>query len=238
MTKKLDHRFWAKYFKVYDVLNMVIPYQELLDNIVKEAEIKKNDFVLDAGCGTGNLSMKCKSAGAKVFGIDYCIEALDRYRQKDLSAEMLVHDLTKPLPFPDIYFDVVVCNNVLYALDKSLRPQIIKEFLRVLKPGGKIVLSNVHKNFKSMMIYSEHIKESIKKFGRLRTLFDIFRMAVPTIKMFYYNERIKNENKAGSYSFVRISEQASLLKDAGMISVSDNIIAYGGQAIINHGKKK
>ncbi len=238
MAKKLDHKFWAKYFKVYDVLNMVIPYQELLDTIVDEAKIKKGDLVLDAGCGTGNLSMKCTAAGAKVFGIDYCIEALDQYRQKDLDAEMLVHDLTKPLPFPDRFFDIVVCNNVLYALDKSLRPQIIKEFSRVLKPGGKIVLSNVHKDFKSMMIYSEHIKESIKKAGSLRTLFDIFRMAIPTIKMFYYNERIKNENKAGSYSFVGVSEQASLLKNAGMMNVSDNVIAYGGQAIINHGKKK
>jgi len=40
MAKKIDHDFWEKYFKVYDVLNYVIPYQELLDTIVEKLEIK------------------------------------------------------------------------------------------------------------------------------------------------------------------------------------------------------
>lgn len=237
MAKELDSKFWAKYFKVYDVLNMVIPYQELLDTIVKEADIKKGDVVLDAGCGTGNLSMKLKKAGAKVFGVDYCVEALNIYYQKDPKAEMLVHDLTKPLPFFNNYFDALVCNNVLYALNKKMRQYIIDEFYRVIKPGGKIVVSNVHKDFRSLSVYSEHIKKSIKKIGKLRTAAELAKMTIPTIKMFYYNERIKRQNKTGFYSFMTKDEQSTLFSTAGFRCVSTNIITYGGQAILNHGKK-
>ena len=37
----LDSKFWTKYFKVYDVLNLLIPYQELLETICNELDIKK-----------------------------------------------------------------------------------------------------------------------------------------------------------------------------------------------------
>jgi ubiquinone/menaquinone biosynthesis C-methylase UbiE len=53
----LTHTFWNRYFKVYDVLNYVIPYQELLKEIVKEVEVKEGDLILDAGVGTGNLAL-------------------------------------------------------------------------------------------------------------------------------------------------------------------------------------
>lgn len=36
----LDNIFWGKYFGVYDVLNMVMPYQDLLKEICNEAEAR------------------------------------------------------------------------------------------------------------------------------------------------------------------------------------------------------
>ena len=52
--KKLDEKFWEKYFKVYDVLNVVIPYKELMAELEKELDLKQDDVVLDVGSGTGN----------------------------------------------------------------------------------------------------------------------------------------------------------------------------------------
>lgn len=236
MAKKLDHRFWAKYFKVYDVLNMVIPYQELLDTIVDEAKIKKGDLVLDAGCGTGNLSMKCKAAGAKVIGIDYCIEALDRYKQKDPDAEMFVHDLTKPLPFPDNYFDVVVCNNVLYALGKVNKQKVVREFWRVLGRGGSLVVSDPLTGFKIMNVYKRHIRDSISKSGYIRSIFMLIRMILPTIKMIRYNLLIKSQNKNGGYKFSGHGEN-ELMFEQNNIHVIDITRAYDDQSEVIKGKK-
>jgi len=54
----LDSKFWKRYFKVYDVLNLLIPYQELLNTICDELDIKPGEKILEAGCGTGNLALK------------------------------------------------------------------------------------------------------------------------------------------------------------------------------------
>lgn len=52
----LNHKFWKKYFKDYDILNIVIPYQELLKTICEELDIKKGEKILEAGSGTGNFT--------------------------------------------------------------------------------------------------------------------------------------------------------------------------------------
>jgi len=46
--------FWRKYFAVYDVLNELRPYQDLLGSVKDNLKIKKGDLVLDAGAGTGS----------------------------------------------------------------------------------------------------------------------------------------------------------------------------------------
>jgi len=43
----LDTNFWHKYFQVYDVLNLAIPYQELLNSICDELDIKKGERILE-----------------------------------------------------------------------------------------------------------------------------------------------------------------------------------------------
>lgn len=237
MSKKLDHKFWARYFKVYDVLNMVIPYQELLDSIVKELDIKKGDLVLDAGCGTGNLAIKMKAKGAKVIGIDYCIEALDVYKLKDPEAEMLVHDLTQSLPFPDNYFDKIVSNNVIYAVPVGSRSRIFSEFSRVIKSPGKIVVANVHKDFSPLKIYKDHLKKELAGVGFFRLTLKAVRMLVPTVKMFYYNALIKKENSGGAFSFMGVDEQKKLLGKAGFREISENVLSYSDQSLINSGIK-
>jgi len=37
----LDDKFWKNYMRVFDVMNMAIPYQELLEKVCQELEIKK-----------------------------------------------------------------------------------------------------------------------------------------------------------------------------------------------------
>lgn len=54
----LDTNFWKKYFRDYDVLNVLIPYQELKNEIIKNLEIKNGDKVLDLGSGTGNIAIE------------------------------------------------------------------------------------------------------------------------------------------------------------------------------------
>jgi len=229
----LDTNFWKKYFKVYDVLNLFIPYQELLKTICDELDIKKGDKILEAGCGTGNLALKIKERGADVIGLDYSKEALEIYRQKDKDANLVLADLRNKLPFPDNFFDKIACNNTLYAIEKEKQLDTLKEFYRVLKPGGKIVLVNPKKGASPFKIYSGHIKISLKTKGIIKTFGDVTSMIIPTIKMFYFNYKIKKER--GRF-FLNIQEQESVIRDIGFSTIETKLV-YGLQGILTQADK-
>jgi len=230
-----NSKFWAKYFKVYDALNLLIPYQDLLKIIAKELEIKKGEKILEAGCGTGNLALKIKEYGGEVVGVDNCSEALDIYKKKDPEANTILADLKGKLPFSDNYFDKIVSNNTLYTFPKEKQLEILKEFYRILKPGGIVVVSNPRKGWSPLKIYTEGVKQNIKREGFLRTLKKVFKLIVPTVKIIYYNSKIKKER---FYQFLTNEEQESILRKAGFKNVSETKYVYAGQGILNKAFKR
>lgn len=233
----LDTKFWKKYFEVYDVLNDLIPYQELLDSIIEKLEIQPSDLVLDAGSGTGNLAVKIEKLGARVVGIDMSEAGVELHKKKIPNADVRVGDLTEPLPFPDEHFDKICSNNVIYTLPPKKRQKVFTEFYRVLKPKGVIVVSNVHKTFSPVKIYKYHIKSDFKK-APLTLPLRVLRFSLPTIKMFIFNGRIKKENKSGSYSFLSLEEQNLELKRAGFSNIEGVGGVYAGQAVLSRGEKQ
>lgn len=228
--------FWRKYFAVYDVLNELRPYQDLLGSVKDNLKIKKGDLVLDAGAGTGNLSIMLSNMGAQVVAFDSSREGLELYQQKQKDAIIKVGDILEPLPFDDNYFDKICSNNVLYTLPRVSRDSVAKELYRVLKPGGVIVVSNIVEGFSPLKIYFEQVTQDFKNNG-IVSIFKIFKFLIPTIKIFYYNSLIKKQNKSGSYDFFKPGEQKALLLQVGFKDISDDHIVYAGQGILNKGYK-
>lgn len=99
--------------------------------------------VLDAGCGSGPLSAALRDRGAMVTGFDLSPAMVDlaRARLGD-GADVTVHDLADPLPYDDATFDDVVASLVLHYLKDWTEP--LAELRRVLKPGGRLILSVNH----------------------------------------------------------------------------------------------
>lgn len=233
----LDTKFWTRYFTVYDYLNELIPYQNLLNSICYYLKIKKDEKILDLGSGTGNLSIIIEKYGAKVTSLDFSKEGIDIHKKKNPKAHILYHDITFRLPFDDGYFDSIVTNNVLYTIPRELRLNIYKELYRVLKKSGKIVSSNLIEGFSAKKIYFEHLKMLYKKFGLLSVIIKTFKLIIPTVKIFYYNYLISKENEYGKYDFFNVDEQREQLALAGFLTVSEDIKAYSDQAIINVANK-
>ena len=234
----LNTKFWKKYFKVYDTLNELIPYRELTGVIVDKLDIKKGDEVLDVGSGTGNITLKIKEKGAIVSGIDISKEGVEIHKKKDPGAKLIVGDITQPLPYSDNAFDKICSNNTLYTIPRENRKQIFMELYRVLKPGGKIVISNVTEGFSPRAIYFDHIKKERKRKGILFTLWRILFFIVPTIKIFYYNHLITKEGIVGKYDFFKPEEQKEQLQASGFVDVSLDVRTYSDQAILNSAFKK
>jgi malonyl-CoA O-methyltransferase len=100
--------------------------------------------VLDLGCGTGRHALRLAAAGASVTALDLSPGMLREARAKagPLPIDFRLHDLTRPLPFPDGVFDLAVSGLVLEHLEDL--DGFFRELRRVLKPGGRAVVSAMH----------------------------------------------------------------------------------------------
>lgn len=93
--------------------------------------------ILDAGCGTGGMLERLRRYG-RVVGVDVADEALALCRRRDLTA--LARGSIERLPFASDSFDLLVSFDVIYhkAVEDDLLA--LREFWRVLKPGGLMVV--------------------------------------------------------------------------------------------------
>ena len=100
--------------------------------------------VLDLGCGTGRHSLWLAAAGASVTAVDFSAGMMEKARAKPGAERVrfLVHDLHERLPFADAAFDLVVSGLVLEHLQDL--GAFFREARRVLKPGGRAVVSGMH----------------------------------------------------------------------------------------------
>jgi SAM-dependent methyltransferase len=99
--------------------------------------------ILDAGCGSGPLFAALRDRGAVVTGFDSSAGMLEQARRRlGDDADLRVAELGRPLPFPDAAFDDVVAALVLHYLEDW--GPALAELRRVLKPGGRLIVSVDH----------------------------------------------------------------------------------------------
>ena len=89
--------------------------------------------ILDAGCGAGFLAARLAERGHDVLGADL----VDQWRFPNLPFQQV--DLDQPLPFLSGSFDAVACVEALGYVESP--PAVLREFHRVLRPGGWIVVT-------------------------------------------------------------------------------------------------
>ncbi len=120
---------------------------------------QKGMKILDAGCGTGNFSIKLARLGCTVTGIDISPDMLAIARSKnspELSVDYLEMDLNE-LVFPDESFDGVLSMAAFEFIEDP--DQVYQELYRVLKPGGKLLIGTINKDSRWGQFYIQHAKE-------------------------------------------------------------------------------
>lgn len=101
----------------------------------------KGKKVLDLGCGEGYDLSRVKLKEAQIFGIDSSEEMVKLAQKKNPEGEIRTASFDA-LPFPDLFFDVVISK---WALQTSLDiDPVYQEIARVLKPGGYLIYLAVH----------------------------------------------------------------------------------------------
>lgn len=139
--------FWNGLADYYiDVTNMFnLSTRVTVENFIKAINIKPGNKILDAGCGHLRISLGIlrKEPDISITGIDFTQSLLEQGRdlctQMDINNIELYQGNIKELPFEDNSFDGVVSARVFQYLDDPVKA--LSEIFRVLKPGGKVVIS-------------------------------------------------------------------------------------------------
>mgnify|MGYP000352322874 CR=1 FL=1 len=106
-------------------------------DLVKHHVELEHKRILDIGCGIGIYSEKFFKEGAEVYGIDIDPENIEKAKKIFPGIHFEIAQAEK-LPFKDNFFDVVFLHEVLEHVEDDKKA--ISEALRVLKPGGKIII--------------------------------------------------------------------------------------------------
>lgn len=116
-------------------------WHEEINAVLKR--INRSDVLLCNGCGYGRNIPELARAAKFVIGTDPCRDCIRygrqwlRYLQNALMLEM-----TAPaMPFADHCFNKILCLNNTFSLLHGDPEPLLREFLRVLKKGGEIILS-------------------------------------------------------------------------------------------------
>ncbi|MCX7957122.1 MAG: class I SAM-dependent methyltransferase [Endomicrobia bacterium] len=114
--------------------------------VISMLKLQPTDILLDAGCGTGLITLKLAPYVKTVYGIDHSPKSidilLDKINKNDLSNVYVKIGDICDLPFEGNFFDKIVSTGVIQHIPSlELRAKVIKEFFRVLKPKGRVVFT-------------------------------------------------------------------------------------------------
>jgi SAM-dependent methyltransferase len=138
---ELDHRAgYAAWAPTYDTMEnaLIRAEQPIVEEITRRLPA---GTALDAACGTGRHAEHLAANGHDVTGIDASPEMLALARSKVPSARFAEGDFCA-LDIEDGSLDLVVCSLALTHV-RDLAPPVA-EFARVVRSGGRVVLSDIH----------------------------------------------------------------------------------------------
>jgi ubiquinone/menaquinone biosynthesis C-methylase UbiE len=105
---------------------------------IRRAGVETTERVLDVGCGTGTLLRELSAQASSVIaGIDLSIGMVAKARGDGVAA---IAGDAESLPFRDRVFDVVISSSSFHFWPN--RAMALMEIRRVLKPGGRVVITD------------------------------------------------------------------------------------------------
>jgi ubiquinone/menaquinone biosynthesis C-methylase UbiE len=146
--RTLDHA--AAVYDLIEPLLLVGKQAQYNLEIVARLKLKKSDRVLDLGCGTGVLTRLIADrldadAGGVSTGIDAAAKMIAVARKKRENRTCRFETAAaEALPFADESYDAVVSSLFFHHVPLDLKAAALAEAYRVLRPGGTLVIADMH----------------------------------------------------------------------------------------------
>jgi ubiquinone/menaquinone biosynthesis C-methylase UbiE len=148
LSKKDIRRIYAKVSNIYDFWSFLTESKAVSQGI-QMANIKNGETVLEVAVGTGFLFERIVSLNqaGRNDGIDLSPEMLDKAKKRLGSQRFHNYSLkvadAYSLPYPDETFNLIINSYMFDLLPEEDFPRVLSEFKRVLKPGGRVVVTSM-----------------------------------------------------------------------------------------------
>lgn len=202
--------------------------------ILKSTEFKEDDYVLEIGCGLGILLSLLKSKNK--YGVESNEFAVNKCKEKGINAKL--HNDAYNLLFDDSFFDAVIMNESIEHIHDVDR--LTKEVKRILKRGGKFIITTPNKGFLVKNLSESHCSEMT--FSELEKLmnsnnFEIVSHTVSGINVWdYIGRRV-------TYPLAKFLTHRNILVNtikktrdgvdhSRMLSFRDYLISFGTQQLL------
>lgn len=136
-------------------------------DLIRACRFQATESALDVCCGTGDIAIALARTGGMVTGCDFSPQMLAQARAREGAKVKWIQADALRLPFRDESFHVVT---IAYGLRNVAHfEQGISELLRVLKPGGRLLILDFGKprNFLWRMAYFAYLRLVVPLFGLL-----------------------------------------------------------------------
>jgi ubiquinone/menaquinone biosynthesis C-methylase UbiE len=144
--RPLAYRYRWIYDTVTAVSSLSVGGVDRLRGLGLEAlqpHLKPGAAVLDFCCGSGEAAAPSLAAGAAVTGLDISPRALDLAAQRHPALQR-VEGLAEEPPLADGSFSAIQLSVALHEFPRSDRERVLRSALRLLEPGGWLVVVDLH----------------------------------------------------------------------------------------------
>lgn len=153
----------------------------IMDRIKREAELLQGKHLLEIGCGMGYDSLEFLKRGVRVTATDLTSNAvkitIQHFEVENVKAEDVRIANALDLPFDDGTFDAVWANGVFHATGDTYRA--VQEARRVLKSGGRAIISHFYRKPSWMYLLHRLGRENIE-----------YKKEDPPVNEFYTDDEV------------------------------------------------
>ncbi len=121
---------------------------EIISNAIA---IKRDEVVIDIGCGVGTFAYRTALKGGRSVGVDYSLASLKVAQslamnriKKNWSIYFVAADVTR-LPFQDSSADVIVAADFIEHIDDIGKERLLDESARILDKNGRMIIFTPNK---------------------------------------------------------------------------------------------
>jgi ubiquinone/menaquinone biosynthesis C-methylase UbiE len=250
------HQFWQDYLLGrnadigIELMTSIAPYRDLMRIQSRELRLKSDDVVVDLGSGTGSFpefvtSNEIADGPFRIIGVDFVREGFVRAKNRlkasnaalsfdlqFLQSNLDLRNSEACIPLASESADAVIGS--LFISYVKYPEVILSEISRILKPGGRVVISSLRRDADMSKLYMEGIEELRSGLARER-FGESGEREIEIAARSYLNQASKllDLEEEGEFRFWDVGDLVEIVRAAGFRQVeSASTLGSPPQAIV------